>query len=218
METLMLYLFIIPLILGITANILIYSPGNETKPFLWVKTMTTLSICALALFSFYYTDNRILSGGIALALLFGAGGDFLLSYREDFFTPALISFLLGHLFYLITFFIIANSFHVIAFLIVFAVSSLHYGFLARFVGKEFKIPIVVYFVVISLMVVSAFSLLGTNLSLMQKAILPAASILFYLSDSILAYDKFVRKIAGADYIILIIYYAAQILFGVSLYV
>ncbi len=213
----MLYLFIIPLILGITANILIYSSGNETRPFLWVKALTTLSICALALFSFHVIDNPVLSGGIALALLFGAAGDFFLSYREDFFIYGLLSFLIGHLLYLTAFFIIAPSLHIIAFLIVFAVSAFYYGFLTRFVGKEFKIPIVVYFVVISLMVVGAFSLLGSDLSPLQKMILPPAAILFYLSDSILAYDKFVRKIKGADYIILTIYYAAQILFGASLY-
>jgi len=215
----MLSLFIIPLILGIVANCLIYSPGHESRPFLWVKTLTTLSICALALFSFYYTDNLILSGGIALALLFSAAGDFLLSYpyREDFFMYGLIAFLIGHISYLAAFFIIAQSFHIVAFLIVFTLSAFFYGFLIRSVDKALKIPVALYFVVISLMVTGAFSLLGIDLSPMQKMIIPAASILFYLSDSILAYDKFVRKIKGADYIILTIYYAAQLLFGMSLY-
>jgi len=78
-------------------------------------------------------------------------------------------------------------------------------------GKKLIPPIIVYMTGLSLMVVSAVT------TFFRSTWLPAASLLtglgamlFYISDSILAHDKFAEAIRGSELLVTVTYHLGQI--------
>ncbi len=179
------------------------------------KPLITIS---LLFWLVYYTNLKgRYSKSTAFGLIAGLLGDVLLMFSEDnpnFFIAGLISFLIGHLFYARAFYIdyslnktvnlgyrknalIAYGFYIIIFLLVLLP---HLGNLI--------IPVFIYALVISLMGVLAVCRSGRVNSLSFKAVF-IGSILFVISDSILAYNKFVSPVPLASLFIMSTYMLAQ---------
>ncbi|RZL17558.1 MAG: lysoplasmalogenase [Pedobacter sp.] len=186
-----------------------------------IKPTITIS---LMIFYAYQTQfkgrfaKRIFAG-----LFFGLLGDCFLMFvhlNSNLFMLGLVAFLIGHLLYISAFYLdykwnpaIEKSATRIA-LVVFGAFCLGFYFLLRPHLGGMKIPVMIYAFVISLMAIMAVNRKGRVGSLSFKLIL-AGAILFLISDSLLAYNKFVKPFQGAGLAIMATYMLAQYLITVG---
>lgn len=146
------------------------------------------------------------------ALLFGLVGDIWL-LSEKGFIPGLLSFLLGHIFYVFAFERqlpgLTNA-TVVSFTVIF-ISTLAFAYFAQHLFRArrriFILPIFFYIAVTALLLLSAF-----KNPLFSHAALGA--ILFAASDFLLAFNKFIRPTVYAQAAVSVTYYAAQWLLAV----
>ncbi len=155
---------------------------------------------------------------IIAALVFSWIGDVVLLAEKKFawlFVIGLASFLIAHIFYVVYFWQIRkiNSvgvkiklFPVIA---VLAYSLTFYFFLLPNVGT-LKIPILFYTVIISLMLIASFQAFDLSTQSFGR-ICVAGALLFTLSDSILAYNRFVSPIPFGGAFVMLTYALGQLL-------
>jgi uncharacterized membrane protein YhhN len=153
---------------------------------------------------------------ILLALFFSWIGDILLMFvpkNEFFFLLGLSAFLLAHIFYIVFFHkvrvreSIRGNGWLLLIVIVYYASLL--SFLSDYLG-EMNLPVKIYGVIISFMFMLALHMLflknkRTGLLMMLGA------LLFVISDSVLAVNKFYRAFEGAGFLIMITYGLAQLL-------
>ena len=157
------------------------------------------------------TTGRILL--ISTGLLFSWLGDVVLMYQSDqrFFMAGIGLFLIAQIIYVIV--LRKSSYQIPSFNIMQVIPFLVYGGILFYVllpAGEFSIPIVVYGLVIMTMAVMARLREGnTSQDSYQLALL--GSILFVLSDSILAFNSFHTSIPYAGVWIMSTYCAAQLL-------
>lgn len=166
-----------------------------------------------------------LSAGFAGALMwFGIGllfsllGDIALIFIDRFFIFGLIAFLLAHIAYLIGFNIpFPQSMGVwdLAIAIVIGLSALR--LILRIVKGVQKsqvrlvFPVIVYSVVITLMLFSALlTLFRTDWDAAPAYLVSLGAFLFFLSDIILAWNRFVNPIKNSRLINIGVYHLAQI--------
>lgn len=154
---------------------------------------------------------------VVLALFFSVIGDVFLMLNDRWFIHGLISFFIAHVFYIIAFW---NSFtlnvtsqtSIIVAVLLSLFSLWFFLFLLRFViaegGISLAVAVAAYIFVISFMMWSA--------SLVGSSILIVASLLFVISDAVLAYDKFRHPFRVAEHIVMVTYFTAQLLFAISI--
>jgi uncharacterized membrane protein YhhN len=133
------------------------------------------------------------------------------------FFPGLVSFLVGHIFYVICFFYTAPPTTsifwgvlpvTVASLLIFLRLKPHLG--------DMTIPVLAYIVVITVMFCGAFSLLlESGLALTGRLLAFLGAILFYLSDLFVARDRFVKKEPINRILGLPLYYGSQFLLAFS---
>lgn len=161
-------------------------------------------------------DHSYLTGiliGLTLSLI----GDILLIFPSDrAFLAGLVAFLLGHLAYLVTLTLHGGwgwaDWILLALVAVPAIKI--YGLLKPGLGAM-RVPVLVYITIISLMVQRALStLFVSHFDRPAAWMVATGAVLFYLSDVILAYSRFVRPLKGLPFS-LILYYAGQTLIGLS---
>jgi uncharacterized membrane protein YhhN len=155
--------------------------------------------------------KTLILAGLLCSLL----GDVALMFPEKWFTAGLASFLAAHVFYILAFKpgpgrpISMGMF--VPFLIF---GSLMFRILAPSLGR-LKLPVFVYIAAITAMAGLAAGRFvdggGTRLLLAF-----AGAVLFLVSDSVLAYDRFAKKIGPAQAIILGTYFPAQLLIALSI--
>lgn len=157
------------------------------------------------------TPNMYLISGLAFGFL---GDVFLISSNKKFFITGLFSFLIGHIFYIITFlndiYFVNMPFYLFFLLILYVFCDvLVYKEIMPYV-KSMKKPAFIYLIVITSM--SFFSLMRINSSYGYRFWLPfLGSVLFILSDSMLAYNKFIKKNKEREIFVMITYILAQTL-------
>jgi len=161
---------------------------------------------------------------IFFALLFSMAGDvFLMPYVDDFLL-GLASFLIAHIFYIVAF---TKGNNLIAGLnksltLVVAILLAYIGLIYVLVksmllaGTDTKMiaSVVVYASVITFMVLSTISMYSNNKNLQMRLIMLGA-ILFMLSDSTIAINKFVLDIPLSGLFIMTTYTLAQWLISVG---
>jgi uncharacterized membrane protein YhhN len=147
-------------------------------------------------------------GWFALALVLCLLGDVLLMLPQDLFVPGLVSFLFGHLAYIVGLHldgVDAARAGVGLLLVLVALATLGRPILTA-VGRgdepELKGPVLAYMAVISLMVVSA---IGTG----HPAAIVGAG-LFYASDSLIAWNRFLRASRRGQVAVMVTYHLAQV--------
>ncbi len=150
---------------------------------------------------------------IIIALFFSLIGDLLLMLYREKFVFGIAAFLFTHIFYSLAF--IQNTSLNLYLLIPFILFAIvFYRILRDNLGK-LKIPVRIYTIIIVLM-----GWLACNRYLFfedaQSFIVLTGGILFMLSDSILAVNKFKKEFKSAEVLILTSYFCSQILFALSL--
>jgi len=149
---------------------------------------------------------------IILALVFGWLGDiFLLKINNLLcFRLGLASFLLGHIFYIITMFTYAQPFNILILIISIAAAVCYGIFIFRMVqpSSDMKIPVIAYETILLTMAIFALQLF---LSQGGKfgAFIFAGSLFFVASDSMLALATFRKKALNVP--VMFTYIAAQLL-------
>ena len=151
---------------------------------------------------FYIFDNLSLDWWVILGIAGGFVGDVFLMIPDPnktkrFFKIGLISFLLGHLFYIIALILMTDfsnyEFWSISLTIPYiAIGIIVYPRLIKHTGKM-KIPVTVYLIVIILMGVSTTFLWG-SVEPIGIILLMIGALVFIVSDTINAFNKFAKEI------------------------
>jgi uncharacterized membrane protein YhhN len=141
-----------------------------------------------------------------VAVVLSLAGDVFLMLPDDRFVAGLASFLLAHLAYVAGFLVDppdATATVVAAVIVVAAAATLAAPVVwsLRRRSPELTAPVVVYMVVISAMVTLA---LATG-----SALAGAGAVLFFVSDYLIARDRFVRPLAWAPLAIMVLYHLGQ---------
>lgn len=175
--------------------------------FLFILAAATQSHPVLS----YY---RFLLIGLILCLC----GDVLLIFsRKKAFLLGLISFLLGHIFYVLAFFNVSQTgpaVWVVAVIVcVFSIGV--FIWLRPHLGSM-MVPVILYIIVITSMVIGAGSVLfDTILPVNGRAVVFTGAFLFYLSDLFVARNRFVEKAFFNRLLGLPLYYFGQFLLAFS---
>ena len=155
---------------------------------------------------------------ILMGLIFCLGGDvFLALPREKMFLCGLVSFLLGHLFYVAAFFYMAgiNQWTVIGL----AISSMASGGVFLWLRPyldSMKIPVIFYILVITAMVLGAWSVVAAGeLSLYGRMLVFSGALSFYVSDVFVARQRFLKTEFLNRLIGLSLYYSGQFMLAFS---
>lgn len=179
-----------------------------------LKPATMLLIIALAIYGSGLETT--FAKWVVIALIFSLFGDIFLMFENRWFIHGLISFFIAHIFYIIAFwnsFTLNMSSHIslLAAICLLIFSVWFYLFLLDYVldegGITLALAVAAYFIVIAMMMWSA--------SLVGSSMLIVASLLFVISDAILAYDKFRHPFRIAEHLVMITYFTAQLLFALS---
>jgi uncharacterized membrane protein YhhN len=153
-----------------------------------------------------------------LGVLFSMAGDVFLMLPGDLFIPGLVSFLLAHVFYIIGLNSGPPLINGQGFIFLVGIAAYLFwlyrqlAYALKRVGKPaLRIPVLVYSLVISLMVYSAL-LSGWRAGWMGSPAVFASigAVLFYASDSMLAWDKFVHPLSHARLRVMITYHLGQL--------
>jgi len=177
------------------------------------KPLTTSLILLLALLT-SPSDTQFYKFAIIAGLVFSLAGDIFLMLPTDRFVSGLVSFLIAHLAYIIAFASATGFYFSIWALLPFLLFGVFiFTVLVSGLGDK-KIPVAVYIVVIVVMTWQALGLwLYTDQTRALLAFLGA--LLFLISDSVLAINRFKQPFKSARLVNLSTYYAAQWLIALS---
>ena len=170
----------------------------------------------MALIIYFFIQSKSISTKMRImtlaALSFSLSGDILLMFVDqsaNYFMLGLVSFLLAHVFYIVIFLMRRNPeinpSAVISILILYAI-GLFYLLNDRLV--ELLIPVIIYMLVILIMVITAF-LRQRKVSQKSFILVFLGAILFVISDSILALNKFYMPLKFSGLTIMLTYGLAQ---------
>jgi uncharacterized membrane protein YhhN len=187
-----------------------YGPKRNTYLF---KPLTMLLIILIAAKA-KNPVSEFYRYAIVAGLVCSLAGDIFLMLPRERFIAGLFSFLLAHLCYIAAF--MFEGAH--AFRLLYAIPFLVYGALMLRVLLpglgSMKTPVIIYMLVIILM---AWSALNRWLQTSQEGSAPAftGAMLFVVSDSILALNRFKRRFPSAQLYIMTTYFMAQWLIALS---
>ncbi|MBC7949905.1 MAG: lysoplasmalogenase [Chitinophagaceae bacterium] len=151
---------------------------------------------------------------VALALFFSWVGDILLMFQgrdSIFFILGLSSFLLAHVFYIIFFHQLRVGENIKSNPWLLVIVAVYYATLMYFLSPhllDMKVPVRIYGIVISFMFLLAMHMPFMAAKNIGRLLMTGA-LLFVISDSILAIDKFYRPFEMASILIMLTYAAAQ---------
>lgn len=176
---------------------------------------TKPSLLTVLIVYFYFNSKNLTSRTkitTLIALVFSLMGDIFLMFVDlspNFFMLGLVSFLLAHVFYIVIFWkqrnTKTNPVGLIAILIMYAIGLLY--LLKNSLG-DLLIPVIFYIVVILAMVIAAFLRRG-KVSKISFFLVFLGAILFVISDSILALNKFYMPLRFSSISIMLTYALAQ---------
>lgn len=156
--------------------------------------------------------HHVLRYTVVLALVFSLSGDILLMFVEqspNFFLLGLVAFLLAHIMYIIAFWRdrMANK-GVLGFIILLLGYAFGLFYLLKDGLKDMMIPVIIYMIVILSMSTTAFLRRG-NVPVASYWFVFVGAILFMVSDSILALNKFYQTLPLSSISIMLTYALAQ---------
>jgi len=194
-----------------------YAIWTENERLNWfTKPATMLALLLWLALTGGFTGKLLWFG---LALLIGLLGDIFLLLPRRFFIAGLVAFLIGHLAYVAGLWFNPALFrfpHFIIIILIGAVLALVAPIILRGMrGKDFaqklKIPVLVYMLIISLMVFFAAStLFRADWKPAAAGLAVSGGMLFFCSDTMLAYREFVGAFPKARFWVRVTYHLAQI--------
>ncbi|HEX9972998.1 MAG TPA: lysoplasmalogenase [bacterium] len=161
-----------------------------------ISTLLVISIVALSFFKMN-ESNLLYSAWILVALLFSLGGDVALMFKsKPAFTIGLVLFLIAHIVYSVAF-LMFNGFvpqdRVFAAVLLIAAGIVYFYLYPGLV--QMKIPVLLYVLIISFMLNQAIATCyGDFFNQTQTMLIAGGAALFYISDLILAVNKFAKPL------------------------
>lgn len=165
---------------------------------------------------------------LVLAQLFGLAGDTLLMLPSRWFLMGLGAFLVGHLLYIsllgwnITLAVQVGGFKelslwwVLLILIIWAAVLLSFYRVVAPKSPRLTMPLLLWvpiqvygWILSSVLILSILAVLSAPTVSVTLLLLPAGAFLFYISDSLLAFDRFKRKMPKVRVWVMITYHLAQ---------
>lgn len=199
--------------LALAVNIIAAESGNQVLQYFSKPLLMPL------LMIWFLSDTipgATLKKWILFALFFSWAGDVLLMFQDrlsDFFLFGLSAFLLAHVFYIVFFHSIRVREGIRGQPLLLAPVVLYYAglmiWLTPWLG-EMRMPVRIYGLIISFMLMLALHMIYTRNRKAAKPLITGA-VLFVLSDTLLAVDKFYQHFTGAGILIMVTYGLAQYL-------
>ena len=185
--------------------------------FFTVKPLTTLTMIGIALWGMLDSGTLTIAPWLIVAgLVFCLVGDIFIMLGEKTFIYGLVGFALAHVLFILALVIITELRFTWWLFLIFAVIGFAVAaFLLPYTGK-LKIPVSVYMVLIVLMIWLSFQRFYVGFDF-ASAFMALGTILFGVSDTTLAINKFKGKFKSAELIILGTYYPAIWCIAYSLY-
>ncbi len=207
------------IILGIIllVGVLYYEKEKDRIPLLITKSVLSFLFVITALLQphsipAYY--HYLLVG-----LIFCLMGDVCLALpQKKAFMGGLAAFLVGHVFYIISFLSLTPILHWISTgaLIIFIVSAFVFFWLRPHL-KSMLIPVLLYILVITVMASGAWAVLWkSSLQISGRALVLVGSFCFYFSDLFVARNKFIKEEYRNRLPGLPLYYAGQFMLAFSI--
>lgn len=184
---------------------------SKKQLYIIFKPLTILLIIAFPLLGFReeYSPYAYL---IITGLIFSLLGDLYLLFPDKYFTNGLYSFLIAHILYIIAFTQNVTNYNVLIILPIIIYIYVVVKKLYLKLGKM-RYPVYGYILLISSMLVYA---LNFDYQSGQISFVGIGAILFTISDTTLAFNKFYKKFTNAELIILSSYFVAQLFFAMSI--
>lgn len=179
----------------------------------FLKPVTIILMIAIVFFQDVSTSG-LYKNLIMVGLLFSLLGDIFLMLKIVQFKSGLASFLVAHIFYFFAFASITGL-HLHP-LIIIPILIYFLFFLKKLLPNtiNLKIPIIFYSFVLMMNLWQSCGRFNFDYS--ESSLLAfSGTLLFVVSDSILAYNKFVKKIDNSQFYILGTYYLSQLLIAYS---
>lgn len=192
---------------------------NRRRQSYVLKPTSTLLVIVVALLSLWTPDRDMMyTIGVLIGLVLSLGGDVALMFDEDrtAFAAGLALFLLAHVAYTVVFTILGrfSILDVVSLPLLAAAGVAFYSLIRRNLGS-LRWPVIAYMLVISVMVSRAVStLVSPVFSRPQAAMVALGAFLFYLSDVVLAANRFWKPLKYGR-INLALYYAGQLLLALA---
>jgi alkenylglycerophosphocholine/alkenylglycerophosphoethanolamine hydrolase len=186
------------------------------------RTMEYIFKPATMLALLYWTWQSVGLGGsmlwFTIGVVFCLAGDVFLMIPRDFFIFGLVSFLLGHIAYIIGLNNQPPYFNLLGAALVVLLGIYMWWLYPKLVaglnskGKaSLRIPVLIYALVISIMVYSAWmSWTRSGWQAQASLAVSLGAVLFFISDSILAWDRFVNPLSNARLKTMMTYHLGQI--------
>ena len=215
MKKIFLYLFFL-----VSVGVLLAEVSNADFVYLLCKPALMVTL-GLHYWTLQREQNAVLSKSVVLAIIFSCAGDTLLMFQGrdgNFFMFGLAAFLVAHIFYILAYrqhqsSDTSNELQGLqkiryAFPIILSGTGLVVILFSRL--GEMKIPVLLYAAVLTGMVLVALFRFGKTSSL-SFALVFGGAILFMISDSLIAINKFLEPLPMAGSWIMVTYIAAQYL-------
>jgi alkenylglycerophosphocholine/alkenylglycerophosphoethanolamine hydrolase len=154
---------------------------------------------------------RLIWVGLGLSLL----GDLLLEFSAALFLPGLGAFLLAHVAY-VSAYLTVTRMPSLARALPFACIGVGAGVVLWPVLGGLALPVLAYVTVICAMMWRSTAMVGADtLARREQWLAVAGALLFAVSDGLLAFKLFVRPVVGADYAVMVLYWAGQLFITLS---
>ncbi len=202
------------LMTAVALALVLYGEKSGKSPLVWIfKPVASAGFIGAAVAAGAF--ETAYGHAIFMALVWSMAGDILLIPRNNrtIFTFGLVAFLIGHLGYVVAFKVrgLDMTWAAISAVGVVIVAWVVWRWLRPHLPKKMVGPVIAYITVISLMVVAAFAAFGAK----PHWVLLVAALMFYVSDLLVARQRFVAQTIVNRVIGLPIYYGAQCLFAAS---
>ena len=198
------------------SGLLYYEKKRDGKPLLIIKSILSLLFVVTALLQSHSVPTYY--HYLLVGLIFCLIGDVCLALpQEKAFRAGLVAFLIGHVFYILSFSSLIHVSHWVS-IVLFIISgiSLFVFFWLRPHLKSMLIPVLIYIVVITVMVIGAWAVSWKSpFRISGRALILAGALCFYLSDVFIARDKFVKEEYQNRLLGLPLYYGGQFMLAFS---
>jgi uncharacterized membrane protein YhhN len=151
---------------------------------------------------------------ILSALIFSLIGDFFLMLPRGKFIQGMLAFLIAHILYILAFTQNVENYYLLMLVLVFIYASVIYFSLYKKLNK-LRLPVLLYVMAISIMGWLAVNRY-LNFHSPKSLLVLMGGLLFLLSDSTWAVNKFRKQFWSAEIIILGTYFSAQLLLALSI--
>jgi uncharacterized membrane protein YhhN len=209
----------------------VYFEWKQVRPF--AKALAMALVILWTLFAVHFQVNYFVVF-LVIAQIFGLLGDILLLFSGKWFVWGLGAFLVGHFFYLgLLAAIMTTGWHIglisgfsfsaalICFVLWAAYLLVFTRFFSSYIYKNksdlpFWIAVILYGATLSFIVASSvFSIASLPGFDWVQIFLPIGAVLFFASDNLLAYDRFVKKIPNGRLWVIVTYHLGQLSLAVG---